>query len=66
MGAVAFTQVVHDAQVHHRANAARAEDVLRFTAPDIDLVMHDVRGHTIEAPAIDADHRHVAMQTPRE
>jgi len=57
---------MHHAQVHDRADATAAEDVLCFTPTHIDLVVHDVSRHTVEASAIDPDDWHVAMQATRE
>jgi hypothetical protein len=57
---------VHHTQVHDRTDISRAKDVLRLTAADVDLVMDDVLGLTVEAPPIDPDHLPFAMQLARE
>jgi hypothetical protein len=56
---------VHDAEVHERLNAV-AEHVSHAGAPEVELVVNDVRRTTRERTAVDADDGSLAMEQPSD
>ena len=58
-------RVVHHAEVNDGGDWGAAENVARLLAADVDLVVLDVLGTSLERAPIDADDAPLAVQTPR-